>query len=98
MAPPRTTKASSHSNLANATRQGTRKSNKQNDEDDEEMEESDNIDSMDVDDEESTEPPTTSAQELIANMVEGVSASHQMNPPPLFSPSPCSARRNVTPC
>ena len=38
------------------------------------MDASDNADPMDVDNEERDEPPTTSAQELIATMVEGVSA------------------------
>jgi hypothetical protein len=62
MAPPRT---------SNSTRQAPKKSQKHTDKD---MDASDNIDPMDVDDQEQDEPSTTSAQELIANMVEGVSA------------------------
>jgi hypothetical protein len=78
MAPRRTTKASSHnSTTANATRQGSKKARQQSDEDDQEMDQCGDAGFTDSDNEESAEPSSTSAQELVANMVEAVSVFPQ---------------------
>jgi len=79
MAPPRSTKASiaSHNTTtASATRQASKKTRKQADEESEDVEDAD---SMDVDGEEPEQAQTASAQELIASMVEGVSAHQYRN-------------------
>ena len=83
MAPPRITKASSHnSTTTSATRQGSKNPHKQTDEDLEEVEEFDDAGAMDFEnedhDEEPEEPRSTSAQELIANMVQDVGANVQL--------------------
>jgi len=75
MALPRSTKTSSHiSTTASATRQAHKKTRKHSDDEKEEMDEYGDAEAMDIDDGELEKSQTTSAQELIANMVEGVSA------------------------